>query len=693
MRFVNQIILMCIMDNEINLFNSEKNKAFKRIIELSDLIRKFDKAYYIDAHPVIEDIEYDKLFRELQDIEAQYPDLVSPDSPTQRVGGNVLEGFETKVHNNPMLSLANTYTKEEIQDFDKRVSKGLDGESYKYSVELKFDGVALSIHYKNGILDLGLTRGDGFKGDDITANVKTIRSIPLRCNQVNVRGIELADFEVRGEVYLNEDDFLMINREREAREQKLYMNPRNLTAGTLKLLDSVTVAQRPLKYTAYYLTSDQVELQSHSENMELLEKLGLPVSPYRAVCNNLEEIFEFIDKWETDRFDLPFQIDGIVIKVDSIEHQEILGTIARSPRWAIAYKYEAETAETILNDISFQVGRTGAVTPVAELEPVLLAGSTISRATLHNEDFILDKDIRIGDSVIIEKGGEVIPKVNSVVIEKRNVNAQKFEFPKVCICEKKSPLVRIEGEANYYCDHPECPWQVKRRIEHFASRNAMDIEGLGEKVVDQFVDLGFLMNIADIYSLFEHKDSIVSLERWAEKSVNKLLDAIERSKEQSFQRVLFALGIRFIGEGGSKILARSFKNITQLMDASFEELIAINEIGNKMAESIIAFFNDPNEKIILQKLIDAGLNFDSDSTKLIDSTLSGKTFVFTGNLDSMTRKEAASKIESLGGKEVKSVSKQTSYVVVGDKPGSKYTKAQQLGVTILNESEFLDLIA
>jgi len=510
------------MNSDFSLFEDSalNSKAESRINELRELIRKCDYAYYTEAQPFISDREYDKALEELIQLEKDNPALIIPDSPTQRVGGEPLKEFTTVVHDKPMLSLANTYSREEVTDFDRRVREILGDQPFKYVVELKYDGVACSLRYSKGKLSIGATRGDGISGDDITRNIRTIRSIPFSVQNNEIDGKILEDFEVRGEIFLHQDDFLKINEQRTEFGEKTFANPRNLTAGTLKLLDSKIVATRPLKMVCYYLDTSDITLTSHSENVLLLKKMGFPVSNYSRICGNIDEIFEFINEWELNRNELPFQIDGIVIKVDSLNQQKLLGFVARSPRWAIAYKYEAEKTSTLLKDITLQVGRTGVVTPVAELEPVFLAGSTISRATLHNYDYISERDIRIGDIVIIEKGGEVIPKVTSVVMEQRPANAVKFEFPELCSCHLHSPLARPEGEAAYFCNHPECPWQLKRRIEHFASRNALNIEGLGEKVVEQLVELGYLKNIADVFDLKNFRDELIKLDRWGEKSTD-----------------------------------------------------------------------------------------------------------------------------------------------------------------------------
>ncbi len=672
-------------------FMDDEN-AQKRINALREEVRKYDRAYYVEAQPLISDREYDKLFKELQELEKLYPQFQSENSPTQRVGGEPLENFESVQHSKPMLSLQNTYSREELLDFDRRVREGLDGD-YEYICELKYDGVALSLRYEDGKLIRAATRGDGYTGDDITSNVRTIKTLPLKTDPVSYKEAEISEFEVRGEVYMLEKDFLQINKLREQQEQKPYANPRNLTAGTLKLLDPKQVAARPLHIALYWLDSEVIALESHEENLHLIEKMGLPGSKEFKLCKNIDEVFEFIDEWESKRNELPFQIDGIVIKVNSLRQQDELGTVARSPRWAIAYKYEAETVQTKLNNIHLQVGRIGTVTPVAELEPVFLAGSTVSRATLHNADYIEELDIRIGDFVYVQKGGEVIPKVLGPVMEKRMDNAVKWQFPEVCPCDYKYPLERPEGEANYFCNNPECPWQVRRRIEHFASRNALYIEGLGEKVVEQFVEKGLLVNIADIYELHKRREEITGLERWGKKSVDNLLENIEKSKERPFEKVLFAVGIRFIGEGAAKILAKNFKNIENLKNASHEDLTSVHEIGEKMAESVVNFFRDEKELEIIDRLQNAGLRFEIEETEeTAGRPLDGKTFVLTGELESMKRSEAKEKIESLGGRVTGSVSKKTDFVVAGTNPGSKYNKAKQLDVTILNEEQFLEKI-
>lgn len=675
--------------------NNEKMSVVERVSTLRDIINRSDYAYYVEAQPFLSDREYDEFFRELQDLEKAHPELVAPDSPTQRIGGEPLKEFETLQHEIPMLSLSNTYSREEVDEFDRRAREGLEGVQPLYTAELKYDGVAISLRYKDGKLFRALTRGDGEKGDNITENVKTIRSLPLRVHKVEIGGKPLLDFEVRGEIFMHKDDFVELNREREERGEKLYANPRNLTAGTLKQLDSKEVARRPLKVACYYLFTDDVKLQSHSDNIEILKQLGFPIGYALQKCNTVSELFDFIGYWEQHREALPFFIDGIVIKVDSLAQQRELGFVARSPRWAIAYKYEAVKESTLLKDITFQVGRTGVVTPVAELEPVFVAGSTISRATLHNNDYITSLDIRIGDTVLVEKGGDVIPKVSGYIPEKRPADSVPFQFSELCPCPIKSTLIRPEGEANYYCDHSECPWQLKRRITHFASRDVMNIEGLGEKVVDRFVELSLLKNIADIYDLHQYRETVFpTLERWGEKSTVNLLNAIEESKKQPYSRVLYALGIRFVGEGVAKVLAKYFRNIDALRATSKEDLMKVPEIGERIAQSVVEHLHDESEWLIVERLRVAGLQFEAkeDDMAVLNTSLEGKTFVLTGELSGMTRNEAAEEIARRGGKVSGSVSKKTSFVVAGENAGSKLTKANELGVTVLSEEQFKELL-
>ena len=690
----------CIIPSmsQFDIFSSDQSSntpEFKRAEELRTLINKADHAYYVDAHPIMSDREYDALFRELQDLEEQNPALLMPDSPTQRVGGIVLKEFSQVAHKTPMLSLSNTYSEQEVRDFDERVRQGLDNPHHPYVCELKVDGVAISLHYRNGILERAITRGDGEVGDDVTNNIKTIKELPLHI-QYSPFGSLIEEMEIRGEVYMEDAAFLALNQAREEAGEKMYANPRNLTAGTLKQLNSKEVAKRPLKIVCYYLDAGVNHANhSHAENLSYLHAMGFPTSKHSKKVENIHEVLSFIDNWEHRRDELPYAIDGIVIKVDSIAQQRILGTVARAPKWAIAYKYEAKKAETILRDITFQVGRTGVITPVAELEPVFLAGSTISRATLHNADYIQSLDIRIGDTVLVEKGGDVIPKITGYIASKRQLSSPIFSFPHICPCPLESTLHHPEGEVHYLCLHPECPWQIRRRLEHFASRDAMNIDGLGEKVIDQFVELGLLHSIADIYALHQKKEVILTLERWGEKSIEKLLHSIEQSKQQPFRKVLFALGIRHIGEGISKILANYFGTIDALREAKLEELLEIKEVGQSIALSLREFFDDSNEQAMLDKLLKAGLQLQvaEEELSLRTSEFAGLSIVLTGELSQMTRKEAIEEIERRGGKVSGSVSKKTSFVIAGEQAGSKLEKAMNLNITVLSEQDFLDILS
>lgn len=677
-----------------------------RIEELRSLIRRHDYLYYVEARPEITDQEYDALYRELQELESAHPELITPDSPTQRVGGQPIGAFVTERHRTPMLSLSNTYSRAEIEDFMRKVADGLEGAKAEFVCELKYDGVALSLIYENGVLVRAVTRGDGETGDNITANARTIRSIPLLLNlqalqTANMGGGDSAMprssiIEVRGEVYMLNDHFLQLNREAEERGEKPYANPRNTTAGTLKQKDPRDVAKRTLQFVGYWLDSEGEPVAvrgSHSENLQVLRALGIPVAQHVRVCSTVQQVMEFIEEFDEKRDTLPFQIDGVVIKVNSLRQQRELGFVARAPRWAIAYKYEAKKAQTVLRDITLQVGRTGVVTPVAELVPTVLAGSTIARATLHNEDYVHELDLRIGDTVIIEKGGDVIPKVSGVVLEKRTESNTVWHMPTHCPCPNQSPLHRPLGEVQWYCTHSACPWQIRRRIQHFVSRNAMDIDGLGEKAVDQFVAARLLTTIADIYDLPAREREILALERWAPKSFERLKQGIERSKQQPYERVVFALGIRFVGEGVAKILTKAFPSVQALRTATVEELSAVHEIGERIAASVVEFFSDASESALVDRLIDAGLQFERSREYRFTDDLAGKTFVLTGELTQMTRREAQEAIEARGGKVSGSVSKRTTYVVAGESAGSKLEKARELGVKVLGEEEFLRMLS
>lgn len=668
----------------------------KRVEKLRAELNEHTYRYYILNDPAIEDRQFDALLDELIRIEHEHPELVTPDSPTQRVGSDLTPFFATVTHARPMLSLGNTYTPDDLREFDRRVRDRLGSQKYRYAAELKIDGVAVSLTYKNGALTMAATRGNGEQGDDITANIKTIKSLPLRVRETRYGDGVLRDFEVRGEVYMNKKEFEAMNAERELAGDKVFANPRNSTAGTLKLLDPKIVATRPLGIFLYYLATDDLRLRSHSDNFDLLKKLGFPTNPTWRICENIDEVLAYCDEWELEREGLPYEIDGVVIKVDSLGQQEELGMISKSPRWAIAYKFEARVAQTELHGITLQVGRLGTVTPVAELEPVLLAGSTISRATLHNADFITEKDIRIGDTVLIVKGGDVIPKVTGFLPDVRPKKAKPYEFPTTCPCPLETTLHRPEGEANYYCEHAECPWQIRGRIQHFASRAAMDIEGLGSKVVDQLVSLGWLGSYADIFDLHERRDDMAGLERWGERSADKLLEGIEESKGRAFSRVLFAIGIRHVGATVARRLAAEITTIDQLMNASEEELTAVPDVGPRIAESIVHFFADEGNRELIERLRTAGVRMEGPAKKVVavdaDSPFAGKSFVLTGTLTRFTRQEASAIIEERGGKVSSSVSKKTDYVVAGEEAGSKLEKAESLGVKVLDEEAFLAMV-
>ncbi|MEJ5262264.1 MAG: NAD-dependent DNA ligase LigA [Ignavibacterium sp.] len=665
----------------------------KKIQKLREEIEKYDYHYYVLAQPLISDEEYDKLYKELEKLEAENPHLITPDSPTQRVGKDLTKEFKPVNHLVPMLSLSNTYDKQDVYDFDRRVREGLPAnEKVEYVVEYKIDGASVSLRYIDGKLFTAATRGDGTVGEEITNNVKTIKAVPLKIKKPTGTRYKLNDFEARGEIYMNIADFEALNKEREKNGEKLFANPRNSAAGTLKLQNPQIVASRKLNIFVYSLISLEDEFNSQSENLELLKQMGFRVNPDYRVCKNIEEVLEVCKEFEEKRDSLDYEIDGAVIKVNSIRQQNILGSIAKSPRWAVAYKFKAKQAFTFVRDIVWQVGRTGAVTPVAELEPVRLAGSTISRATLHNYDEIKRKDIRVGDKVVIEKGGDVIPKVVAVITEERKKDSKPTKPPENCpVC--KSKLYKPEDEVAFYCENPECPAQIKGRLIHFASRGAMDIEGLGEALVDLFVEKGFLKTFSDIYELKNHRDELIQIERLGEKSVDNLLNAIEKSKSQPFEKVLFALGIRYVGAGVAQKLAEHFGSIDALIKASEEEISSVYEIGPSISRSVKQFFSDKHNLELIEKLKKAGLNFSSEQKKPIkDNFFKDKTFVLTGTLSSFSRDEASARIKKLGGKIASAVSKNTDYVIAGEKAGSKLDKAKSLGVKILNEEEFLKLL-
>ena len=667
----------------------------KKIISLRDEIREHDYKYFILAQPVITDEKYDKLLKELERLEAENPDLITPDSPTQRVGSDLTKEFKPVEHKIPMLSLSNTYSEDELYDFDRRVKEGLtSGAKVEYLVELKIDGASVSINYVDGYLKTASTRGDGTIGEEITNNVRTIKSIPLKIKKDKSIPYLLNDFEVRGEIFMNIEDFENLNKERAKSGEKTFANPRNSTAGTLKLQNPKIVSKRPLNSFLYSLISPEDELKSQEENLLIIKKLGFKVNPNYKKCNSVEEVIKVCHKFEKLRDELEYEIDGAVIKVNSVQQQNRLGSIARAPRWAVAFKFKAKQASTIVKDIIWQVGRTGAITPVAELEPIFLSGSTISRATLHNFDEIQRKDIRVGDTVLIEKGGDVIPKVVEVNLSRRTASNKKVKPPDKCpTCGSK--LFKPEGEVAYYCENTECPEQIKGRIEHFASRGAMDIEGLGESLIDLFVNKGFLKTYGDIYKLKNRKDELISIDRLGEKSVSNLLNSIEKSKDKPFDKVLFALGIRYVGSGAAKKLATHFEALDSLMDASEEEITKVYEIGESISKSVKKFFNDSHNKKILGELKKVGLKFsfvNAKSTFVRENFFKGKNFVLTGTLSAFTRQDAEEIITGFGGNVSSSVTKKTDYVLAGEKAGSKLDKAKDLGIKILDEIEFQEKI-
>lgn len=661
-----------------------KDQAQKRVKELKDLLREANKAYYNDAQPFMSDKEFDEKLKELEALENEF-DIHDPNSPTKRVGGETSSTFDTVQHPVPLLSLDNTYNEEELNDFDKRVQKNLEHSNYEYLVELKFDGASLRLRYENGELVLGATRGDGQKGDDITRNVRTIRDIPLK-----LKGNYPEVVEVRGEAFMEREAFARLNQKREEEGLSTFANPRNSTAGSLKMQDPKAVSQRPIRFFAFDLLFDEEDISITQDKInELIKEYGLPANEFPKVCKSISEVHEVIKEWDELRHTLPYETDGVVIKINQTHLRDQLGSTSKFPRWAIAYKFEAEQATTFINDITLQVGRLGTITPVAELEPVLLAGTTVKRASLHNEDEIHRKNIRIGDTVVVEKAGEIIPQVVSVINPDRKNRAPQYEFPKTCpACDAK--LIKYEGEVAWRCINPECPPQVRIKIEHFAARDALDIEGLGESVVDQLVSEKLISNYGDLYDLTI--DHIIPLERMAEKSAQNLINGIASSKNQPFEKVLYALGIRFVGKTVAKDLAEAFKNLDNLRSADEEALLAVDSIGPRIAESVIDFFsNEVNNKIV-DRLKEAGLQFEAKEKELASRVLEGKKIVMTGTLPTLSRNEAKELIEKHGGKTASSVSKNTDFVLAGESAGSKLTKAQDLGVEILDEDAFLNLI-
>lgn len=660
----------------------------QRVQELHKLLNDYGHAYYVLDDPIVPDAVYDQYLHELIALEEQNPDLILPDSPTQRVGSIVSEGFKKVTHANPMLSLSNAFNEEDLRDFDKRI-QGIIDESPTYVCELKIDGLAISLLYEDGLLVRGATRGDGTIGEDITSNIKTIRSIPMRLK-------EKVTMEARGEAYMPKSSFAKLNEERTAQGEVLFANPRNAAAGSLRQLDPKITASRNLSMFVYGMGGDGEEqnIDNHLDALGFMKKQGLPTNKETQKCISIEEVLSFIEEWTGKRHDIPYEIDGIVIKVNDYAQQEELGFTAKSPRFAIAYKFPAEEVVTKIIDIDLTVGRTGVVTPTAILEPAQVAGSTVQRATLHNEDLIREKDIRIGDHVIIRKAGDIIPEVVSVIMEERKGTEVPYEMPTNCpVCE--SELVRIEEEVALRCVNPQCPAQIQEGIYHFASRNAMNIDGLGEKVVEQLFREQLIKDISDLYTLTV--DDLVKLERMGLKSATNLVEAIEASKANSMERVLFGLGVRHIGEKAAKILSENFHSFETLMKATREELIAIFEIGDKMADSLVTYFEQEEVQLLIGRLKEAGLTLQYtgriiDAAVMENSPFAGKTVVLTGKLIQLTRTEAKEKIESLGGKVAGSVSKKTDLVIAGEEAGSKLEKATSLGIEVWDEQKLLDSI-
>ena len=658
--------------------------AQKRIEELISLINYHNEKYYNQDSPEIEDFEYDNLMKELIKLEEENPELKRNDSPSNRVGGKPLDKFEQVVHKIPMLSLSNAYSWEDLKDFDSRVREAV-GSDVEYVVEFKIDGLSVGLNYNNGIFESGATRGNGIVGENITKNLMTIKNIPLNID-------EKGELTVRGEVYISKKDFEEINKIQEEQDQPLYANPRNLAAGSLRQLDSKLTAKRPLDIFIFNLEDiNSKQFKTHSESLEYLKQLGFHVSPEFKVFKTMDEIIEYIKYWTEHREDLGFGIDGMVIKVNNLAQREQMGYTAKSPRWAIAYKFPAERKETKLLDIVVEVGRTGTITPTAVLEPIRLAGTTVSRATLHNEDYINEKDIKINDTVLVQKAGDIIPQVVEVIKEKRTGEEIEFKMPEECpVCGE--PTVRLEGEAAVKCINISCPAQIRRGIIHFASREAMDIDGLGESIITLLLKQGLIKDISDLYYL--KKEQISVLERMGDKSATNLINAINKSKENDLWRFINGLGIKLIGTKAAKILASEFKDLDKLMNATEQELINLEEFGQTMTDSVVEFFKEEKNISVIEKLKEAGVN-----TKLIESDdadipkiFEKMKIVLTGTLPTLKRNDAKEMIEKRGGKATSSVSKSTSFVLAGEEAGSKLTKANDLGIKVIDEEKFLQLI-
>ncbi|WP_027878745.1 NAD-dependent DNA ligase LigA [Mesoflavibacter zeaxanthinifaciens] len=659
----------------------------QQITQLRDELRQHNYNYYVLDNPTISDYEFDIKLKELQALEAAHPEFYDANSPTLRVGGEVTKNFKTVVHAHRMYSLDNSYSLEDLKDWETRIKKLVDGD-VQYTCELKYDGASINLTYKNGALVQAVTRGDGVQGDDVTANVKTINSVPLQLKPPFPE-----QFEIRGEIVLPFEGFNKMNEERIANGEEPYRNPRNTASGSLKLQDSAEVAKRPLDCLLYGLVGSNFNFTTQFESLERARQMGFKAPKESKLCNTIDEVFEFINHWDHARHELPYETDGVVVKVNSLYQQEELGFTAKAPRWAMAYKFKAEQVSTVLNEITYQVGRTGAITPVANLEPVELAGTIVKRASLHNADQIEKLDIRVGDTVYVEKGGEIIPKIIAVNLEERPADSKPTEYITNCP-ECNTPLERIEGEAKHYCpNYNGCNPQIIGRIQHYISRKAMDIEGLGGETVALLVNAGLINNFADLYELT--KEDILPLERMAEKSADNLITGIETSKQIPFERVLFAIGIRFVGETVAKKLAKHYKSIDALQNASIEELINVDEIGTKIAESVVDFFSNEDNQKIISRLKSYGVQLEISAEKLANQTnkLEGNIFVVSGVFYQVSRTELKKLIEDNGGKVSSSISSKTNYVVAGDKMGpSKKEKAEKIGVEIISEEDFLLMI-
>ncbi len=652
----------------------------KRMDELIEIINKASIEYYTNDNPTITDQEYDDYYHELEKLENEYPELVREDSPTKRVGGRVIDEFTKVEHKVPMMSLGDIFSEEEVIEFDKRIKKTIKNPTYV--CELKIDGLSVSLIYENGKLVRGATRGNGTVGEDITHNVLTIKSIPMTISKK-------IDIEVRGEIYMPKKSFDKLNEEREKNGQNLFANPRNAAAGSVRQLDSKVAAKRNLSTFIYHLPEpEKFNIKNHSDALEFMKELGFVVNSNIKVCQNIKEVIDYINEWTTSRSSLPYEIDGIVIKVNNLDEQKELGYTSRTPKWAIAYKFPAEEVLTKLKDIEFCVGRTGKITPRADLDPVHLAGSVIRSVTLHNEDYIKEKDIMINDTIVLHKAGDVIPEVVRVEKSRRTGNEIPFKMIDNCpICGTK--LIKKEKEANYFCPNEYCDARNIEGLIHFSSRPTMNIEGFGENIVEDFYNMGYLKRVPDYYKLYKKKQELKELEGFGEKSINNLLDNIEKSKSNSLEFLLFALGIRYIGKKTAKILASNYQNIDNLMNASYEELVQIKDIGDVIADSVYKFFKEESNIKIINELKELGLNMNYLGTLKKDDKFNDKTFVLTGTLSKLTRDEATTEIENRGGKVTSSVTKKTDVVIVGENPGSKYTKAQELNIPIWSEEQLL----